>query len=121
MSEYLLHNENEALEKSLCVDSMESRASYFAFKALCCILGHFLCQAQNKEHFLETDGKFQSTGNRTEKISTFHLVLGGYQLEVGTWDCECCSAGGLGHVAIGQMSLLQTHRSSWQTGWRFVC
>lgn len=60
---------------------MERRAGYFAFKGLHYILGRFLCQMKDKEHFLETDGKFQSTGNGTEKISTFHLVLGGYCLK----------------------------------------
>lgn len=50
MSEYLFSNENEALEKRLCTDSIERKAGYSVFKAFCWVLGHFLCQVQNKEH-----------------------------------------------------------------------
>lgn len=72
----------------------------------------------NKEQVLDTDRKFQTSGNRTEKISTSPLVCGWqHQLGVGTWDCDC-SAVGLGQVAIRQMSLLQNHHSTWQPGWR---
>lgn len=95
-------------------DSMEGRPGYFAFKALCYNLGHFLCQVWKEKHFLETDRKFQSTGNRSEQISAFHLVFGGYQRKVITWDRDCCSASGLGQVAIGQMSLWQIHQQSWR-------
>lgn len=102
--------------RKACAQAQCKEQAILLLKLCAAFWGISNAKCEIKSIFLETDGKFQSTGNRTEKISTFHLVLGGYQLEVGTWDCDCCSAGGLGQVAIGQMSLLQTHRSSWQPG-----
>lgn len=81
--------QEKILEKSLCIGSVVRRAGYFAFKVLCCILGHLLCQVPNKEQFSDTGRKFQTSGNRTEKIPTSLLVHGWqHQLAVGMWDCD---------------------------------
>lgn len=81
--------QEKILEKSLCIGSVARRAGYFAFKALYCILGHLLCQVPDKEQFLDTDRKYQTSGNRTEKISTSPSVHGWqHQLDIGTWDCD---------------------------------
>lgn len=106
------------LEKSLCI-GLVARTGNFAFKDLSCILGHFLCQVPNKEQFLDTDRKFQTSGNRTEKNINFSfspwLAMPAWFWHVGLW---LCSAAGFGQVAIRQMSLLQSHHSTWQPGWR---
>lgn len=111
--------QEKILEKSLCIGSVARRAGYFAFKALYCILGHLLCQVPDKEQFLDTDRKYQTNGNRTEKNLHFSfsswLATPAWYWHVGLW---LCSAVGLGQVAIRQMSLLQSHHSTWQPGWR---
>lgn len=115
MSKYLLESKNEALEKTPCMTPWKEDQAILLLKLRATIWGIFCAKCGGKKHFLETDRKFQSTGNRTGQISAFRLVFGGYQLEVITWDRDCCSASGLGQVAIGQMSLWQTHQEqSWR-------
>lgn len=72
-----------------------------------------------KSIFQKQVGKFRALVIELRKSQLFipSLEVTSSKSACGT---DCCSAGGLGQVAIGQKFVLQTHRSSWQPGWRFV-